>query len=152
MLGEYVNVKNKGFNQTIIHNNSKRFKQSKISWDANYDGQNGNMALDISKNGRKKHIDIKFNNEDLADILNIPSVNVPLEQRLRNDFLGNYGNNPPMIIEFMSRPKPSINSDNLEKLFVRLPTTRRKKSSRKTTTKRKYKVIRVRKSTSKNSI
>ena len=53
--GRYIKVKNRGFNETITRKNHIN-NISKIRWNANYNGNNGNMELDISKNGRNKHV------------------------------------------------------------------------------------------------
>ena len=122
MLGGYVDVKNRGFNETISSNNNKT-NVSKIRWDANYNGNHGNMTLDLSRNGRKKHIDVAFDNQDLAEILNVPAVNLSLERRLKRDFLRennktrrnhyNYNNNydKPMIIEIVRQPSKNTNTN-----------------------------------------
>ena len=137
MKGEYK-VTNHGFNQTAVLNGDYQLNNiSKISWDANYNGQNGNMALDISKNGHNKHIDVKFNNEDLAEILNVPSVTMPLEQRLKSDFLikNRKTRKRPMIVELISdRP---LTYD----LFAPMKRKRKRKTTKRTTktSKRTYK-------------
>ena len=77
MLGGYVDVKNRGFNETISSNNNKT-NVSKIRWDANYNGNHGNMTLDISKNGRK----ITSDDSRLGDIhVRISYVLLPLRSR-----------------------------------------------------------------------
>ena len=120
MLGGYVDVKNRGFNETISSNNNKT-NFSKIRWDANYNGNHGNMTLDISKNGRKKHIDVAFDNQDLAEILNVPAVNLSLERRLKRDFLRgnnktrrNHYNDKPMIIEIFRQPSKNTNTNTTD--------------------------------------
>jgi hypothetical protein len=135
MKGEYK-VTNHGFNQTVTINGDHQINNiSKISWDANYNGQNGNMALDISKNGHNKHIDVKFNNEDLAEILNVPSVTMPLEQRLKNDFLLRKTRKRPMIIELASENMTPLSYD----LFVPI---KRKSNRKRKTTKRTFRIRR----------
>ena len=58
-----------------------------VSWDVDYNGDNADIDLDIGSNGEMTHYKAVLSNEDLANILNIPSVNQPLENRLQNDFL-----------------------------------------------------------------
>ena len=58
-----------------------------VSWDVDYNGDNADIDLDIGTNGETTHYKAVLSNEDLANILNIPSVNEPLENRLQNDFL-----------------------------------------------------------------
>ena len=77
-------IKNKGSTQTLIHNNNKN-NYSEIDWDAEYDGRQANIKLDLLKNGKKEHVMIQMDNNDLAELLNIPTMNEPLEKRLLND-------------------------------------------------------------------
>ena len=58
-----------------------------VNWDVDYNGDNADIDLDIGSNGEMTHYKAVLSNEDLANILNIPSVNQPLENRLQNDFL-----------------------------------------------------------------
>jgi hypothetical protein len=83
MLDTYI--KNRGVSKTIIHNNNHN-ESSEVNWDADYDGDSANISLDMKDNGLSKHYDIKLTNEDLASILNVPSVDTPLNKRLLNDF------------------------------------------------------------------
>jgi Fe2+ transport system protein B len=78
-------IKNRGETTTFIHNN-KRNDISRINWDAEYDGDIANVSLDLNTNGRNEHFDIQLDNDDLADILNIPTVNTPIHKRLKCDF------------------------------------------------------------------
>jgi hypothetical protein len=83
MLNTYI--KNRGITQTLINNNNqKQFNQ--INWDADYDGQNANISVTSDTDGNKNHFDIKLDNEDLANMLNIPSVSTPIDKRLQMDF------------------------------------------------------------------
>ena len=83
MLDTYI--KNRGSTKTIIHDNNQN-NINQINWDADYDGQNANISLDLTNNGKSGHYDIKLNNNDLAKMLNFDSVNLPLDQRLKGDF------------------------------------------------------------------
>lgn len=58
-----------------------------VNWDVDYNGDNADIDLDIGSNGEMTHYKAVLSNEDLANLLNIPSVNEPLENRLQNDFL-----------------------------------------------------------------
>jgi hypothetical protein len=58
-----------------------------VNWDVDYNGDNADIDLDIGSNGEMTHYKAILSNEDLANLLNIPSVNEPLENRLQNDFL-----------------------------------------------------------------
>ena len=83
MLDTYI--KNRGSTKTIIHDNNQN-NINQINWDADYDGQNANISLDLTNNGKTGHYDIKLNNNDLANMLNFDSVNLPIDQRLKGDF------------------------------------------------------------------
>jgi hypothetical protein len=83
MLNTYI--KNRGMTKTIIlDNNHNHINQ--INWDADYDGDVANISIDSKSNGKSKHFDIKLDNNDLANLLNIQSVNMPIDKRLKMDF------------------------------------------------------------------
>ena len=77
MLNTYI--KNKGHTKTIIHNNNKN-RVNELDWDAEYDGNNANILLTTTNNGKKKKIGIQLDNNDLANLLNISSINMPLNR------------------------------------------------------------------------
>ena len=79
-------IKNKGYTKTIIHDHNKN-KVNELNWDADYDGDNANILLTSTSNGKKKKFGIQLDNNDLANLLNIPSVNMPLHKRLKEDFI-----------------------------------------------------------------
>jgi hypothetical protein len=113
MLDTYV--RNRGATKTIVHNNNRN-NVSEINWDADYDGNFANISLDLNQNGQTNHYDVKLDNADLADILNVPSVNLPIHQRLSDDF--NYRDYPrkrererkrerkPMLVKFDDIQQP----------------------------------------------
>jgi len=80
-------IKNKGITKTIIHNNNKNY-YNEIDWDADYDGEVAKISLNINDNGVKEHFNTKMNNDEMAEILNIPSIGTAIDKRLYNDFLG----------------------------------------------------------------
>ena len=84
MLNTYI--QNRGITQTIIHNN-KRSKVNEIKWNANYDGETANISVSSDTDGNKKHYEIELDDQDLAAILNVQSVNMPIHQRLQKDFV-----------------------------------------------------------------
>ena len=83
MLDTYI--KNRGSTKTIIHDNNKN-KVNVIEWDADYDGNEANISLDLNNNNKAEHYNIKLDNDDLANILNVNSVKMPIHKRLKNDF------------------------------------------------------------------
>ena len=62
---------------------------NEMHWDADYDGEKANISVDIHDNHLKspKHYEVQLNNDDLAEMLSVPSVNMPLEKRLKRDFM-----------------------------------------------------------------
>jgi len=83
MLDTYI--KKQGITQTIVHDNNKsHFNQ--INWDADYDGDIANLSINSNVDGKRDTFNISLDNEDLANILNIPSVNMPIDKRLQLDF------------------------------------------------------------------
>ena len=89
MLNTYI--KNRGLSQTIIHdNNNNQFNE--INWEADYDGNNANISISSNLNGIKDLLNVNLDNDDLVKILTIPSIDIPLEKRLKRDFNKNYSN------------------------------------------------------------
>ena len=79
-------IKTMGSAKTYIQHGMHR-DAKEVSWDVDYNGDNADIDLDIGSNGETTHYKAVLSNEDLANLLNIPSVNEPLEKRLQNDFL-----------------------------------------------------------------
>lgn len=98
MLDTYI--KHKGVTKTILHENNKNIV-NEMEWDADYDGQIAKLSLDVTNNGNRDHYSFKLDNEDLASILNIPSINETLDMRLKRDFkdIELYSMMQPKIIE-----------------------------------------------------
>lgn len=96
MLNTYI--KNRGTTKTIIHDKNHN-RINELNWDADYDGDVANISVDTESNGRKKHFDIKLDNDDLANLLNIPSINMPINERLKMDFDNPNYNAEPYYIE-----------------------------------------------------
>jgi hypothetical protein len=101
MLNTYI--KNRGTTKTIIHDNSNSHKYNtlnavnELKWDADYDGDVANISITSDTNGNKKHFNITLDNNDLEHILNIPSVDTPIHQRLKNDFYKEHFTHEPTI-------------------------------------------------------
>jgi len=83
-------IKNKGTTTFISSvpgsNCSGNDNYNKIDWNIDYDGKRADIELDINSNGTPRHLYLDLTNEDLANILNIPSFKMPLEERLMTDF------------------------------------------------------------------
>jgi len=83
-------IKNKGIAQIYFQDSHHKKKANEIKWNAKYDGSLANIKVDVNNDGKRNKYRVQLNNEDLADILSIPTVNQSLEQRLQNDFLRDY--------------------------------------------------------------
>ena len=79
-------IKTMGSAKAYIQRGMQR-DAKEVNWDVDYNGDNADIDLDIGTNGEMTHYKAVLSNEDLANLLNIPSVNEPLENRLQNDFL-----------------------------------------------------------------
>ena len=79
-------IKTMGSAKAYIQRGMQR-DAKEVNWDVDYNGDNADIDLDIGTNGETTHYKAVLSNEDLANLLNIPSVNEPLENRLQNDFL-----------------------------------------------------------------
>jgi hypothetical protein len=82
MLNTYI--KNRGTSQMLVRNNNKN-KFNEINWDADYDGETAHISLETTSNGLSKLYNIELDNEDLANLLSVPSVNMPIDKRLKID-------------------------------------------------------------------
>jgi hypothetical protein len=96
MLNTYI--KNRGLTQTILHtNNRNQFNET--NWDADYDGNMANISVTSNTDGNKKSYSVSLDNEDLANILNVPSINMPIDKRLQIDFAESSLKNDPRILQ-----------------------------------------------------
>lgn len=112
MLNTYI--KNHGY----IHNNNSNHINS-LNWDLDYDGNTANISVNTINNGKHKHYDVALDNKDLAHILNINSINKPIDERLLTDF---YENNSlieePYLIELPSpelKPRQPLFTELIDK-------------------------------------
>lgn len=80
-------IKNKGTTKTIVHDSIENVNNVyEMEWDADYDGKKANLSLDLYENGKEGHYKVQLDNNDLAALLNIPSMDGSLEKRLKRDF------------------------------------------------------------------
>jgi hypothetical protein len=108
-------LQNNGMMETVLQdNNAQHLIENKLNWNANYDGQNANINLDVKNNGEKKKYLIELDNNDLQNLLNVPVNNAPLDKRLEMDFLMNPQQMPTsraLDIQFIQQPQ-QIQSQN----------------------------------------
>ena len=62
-------------------------KINEIQLQGDYNGQIANIHVGVNHNGDKEFVSMKLNNDDLKELLGIQPINIPLEKRLKNDFL-----------------------------------------------------------------
>ena len=118
-------IKSTGIAKTILqHDNHIDMNETK--WDADYNGSEGNISLNVNENGNEIHKDFHFHSADLARILTMPSVNSPLERRLMNDYLNKKSNSNKIISNKRSTNKRTFNNKN------------RRSSTNKRNTKKKH--------------
>jgi hypothetical protein len=84
--------------KTIIHDNNDNHVNV-INWDADYDGDIANISVNSNIDGKRKHYGLSLDNQDLANLLTIPSVNTPIDKRLKMDFQEPYYSREPYLIE-----------------------------------------------------
>lgn len=97
MLNTYI--KNQGLSQTVIYNSNKKQKEfNEVNWNADYDGNQANISVTSNSNGHKKRYNVSLDNNDLANMLSVPSVNMPIDRRLDMDFNSpTFGNDPSIL-------------------------------------------------------
>ena len=133
-------IKTMGSAKAYIQRGMQR-DAKEVSWDVDYNGDNADIDLDIGSNGEMTHYKAVLSNEDLANLLNIPSVNEPLENRLQNDFLVDRRVYKLEPIPRMQRPTRVIRT----RRYKRRPkkTTSSRSSRRKATSRPKTMRIRL---------
>lgn len=120
-------IQNYGFTKTLINDNNK-FLNNEIKWEGNYDGSKANIYVGINENGKKEVIKMKLDNKDIEDLLGIPSVEIPLDERLKNDFLYSSFNISPRSKSLRSK---STRSKSLRSKSPRSKSTRSKSTRSK---------------------
>lgn len=107
MLGQQGYIKNMGSTQTFIKRPNEKERFNDIHWKADYDGNQANIHLNIDDNGNNAEVRASLDNNDLARLLNIPSVRGDLDERLTRDFLveNNQEQNPVIILREPLHPK-----------------------------------------------
>jgi len=146
MLNTYI--KNQGISKTFVRNNNRKYT-NEMNWDTDYDGDVANIRFDENQNGLQRHYEFSLDNEDLANILNVESVNIPIDKRLEMDF-----NQPQPSCKIQVIPSTmtssSLNPPKMIEYYRVIPSRKhRRHKSRKTHKVYKvYKVYKGRKSRS----
>ena len=117
MLNTYI--KNQGTTQTIIHDNNRNYF-NQVNWDADYDGNTANISVNLNADGKRDKFNISLDNEDLANILTIPSVNTPIDKRLKMDFQGSTDRPDNLFSELPTSEIESIKPTTVEELISKV--------------------------------
>ena len=126
-------IENKGITKTTINNHGNK-DENEIKWKANYDGKNADIKVNFSKNCKKNKMHLQLNNNDLASILGIRPIPIPLEKRLSSDFLSSetdsedededdYETTKPIIHSLSEGPNTSSLEEDLSRLLHIRPFT-----------------------------
>lgn len=118
MLNTYI--QNRGITQTIIHNKTRPVV-NELKWNANYDGDTANISLYSNTNGKKQHYEIELDDQDLEAMLSIPSVDMPLDKRLQEDFVNRSFKYEPIVYQI---ELPSRKHDRAETMHNSLPSSK----------------------------
>lgn len=102
MLNTYI--KNRGITETIIRDNGRNHF-NRINWDSDYDGNIANLSLNSNTDGKSEYFNVSLDNDDLANMLSVPTVNIPIDKRLKMDF-ENYNSKPEQL--FIELPAPKL--------------------------------------------
>lgn len=136
-------LKTKGFDSHTIRDLSSRKKDKDIHqystrWDSTYDGQNTVLHVAQNQNGKEKDYIFEssfpspslfaegFNGDNIEEILSYPTENMPLHQRLLQDFP--IAEPAPIII---------VNRQNRKKRKTRCCRRHKRCNKRKTCCRRK---------------
>lgn len=91
-------IKNYGITKTFIKDNDYKLAQE-IQWMGDYDGQTANIRFNIDDDGSKKFVSMQLDNNDLIKLLGVQSIQMPLEERLSQKFLGEAYKYKPITLE-----------------------------------------------------
>jgi len=111
-------IQDKGFSKSIANNNT-----NEIKWNTDYNGKLANISLKLNNNGNRKKYNFSLNNNDLANLLNINTVNLPLEKRIQKDFNKNFRKafEPKIFVVELEGDKNNIFQPNLSESTIPTP-------------------------------
>jgi len=124
-------IKNMGTMQTIIKNDNGTPIFNNVQWNAKYDGKEANIKVDVIDNEVDYKVKAKLDNNDLARLLNIPSIKGDLGERLYKDYpidLGEMPFEPQKSIQSFAAPSfatpsfaaPSFAAPSFAPLFLKV--------------------------------
>lgn len=131
MLNTYI--KNVGSTQTIIGNRCQNHMEE-MDWNADYNGDEAKIRIRINSDGNEGKYHFTLDNSDLANLLNIDSVNMPIHKRLKSDFKKSIFRHNPNIYRIelptsklyskeSSYPSISDSSDSFSELIDSSPNS-----------------------------
>lgn len=92
-------IQNYGITKTVIKDNEHKLNHE-IKWMGDYDGKMANIQFDINDNGSKEFVSMQLDNTDLMKLLGVQPIQMSLEERLSQDFLGkSYNKYKPITLE-----------------------------------------------------
>jgi hypothetical protein len=102
-----IYIKNEGSTKSLIRNNRKKHIEE-LKWNANYDGKQAQIRIKTNNDGEKHRYKYRLDNDDLVEMLNMNSHDMPLHKRLENDFRRESCNAAPLIYKVeLSEVDPS---------------------------------------------
>ena len=110
MLDTYIS--SRGSAKTIVRKNKKN-TANEFKWDANYDGDVANISINTNDNGKRDHYEYNLDNAELANILNVNSVDIPIDKRLEQDFLREKSNG----LALNNMVAANLNSPSMDELI-----------------------------------
>jgi hypothetical protein len=110
-MSNRIYIKNVGSTQTMLGRCGSESKFEQMDWGADYDGNKAEIMIKTNSNGKKHNYHLTLDNHDLASMLNIENVRMPLHQRLQSDFKQQLFRHDPSLyrIELPIRPTPYMN-------------------------------------------
>ena len=144
-MNSYINQR--GIAETIIVDEKGR-NNNFTKWNAAYNGEKANIMIDNKNNDVSSKIYMELDNNDIAELLSIPHINQPLEQRLKQDWKSKKKCNPKLIgfnekkfvpIKLDNKILTHISSPLYNEHFI-IPNSKTRSSNRKKrTNSKKYK-------------
>ena len=110
-MSNRIYIKNVGSAQTMLGRCGSESNFEQMDWGADYDGNKAEILIKTNSNGKKHNYHLTLDNHDLASMLNIENVRMPLHQRLQSDFKQPLFRHDPSLyrIELPIRPTPYMN-------------------------------------------
>jgi hypothetical protein len=81
-----IYIKNIGSTQTMMGMCPDANHVEEINLAADYDGNKANIFLKTNNNGEKHNYQFTLNEADLANMLNVDNIHMPIHKRLKTDF------------------------------------------------------------------